>query len=123
MTRLERIEKARVERALAWAARRVRTPLVFYVSPMTEREQKRYAGAALTTARSVRGDDDPVLFAVSFNLDETRTLNRKDLRRLAGHEVMHCLLFPLGEAADEIALEEAVVYVLQRAFFGEVGEP
>ncbi len=121
--RARRKEQARVQRALGWANRKLRTSFVFHVCEMSDAERRKYEGATFATARANRGMQDPALFSVTYNPEESLQMNLRDLRRLAGHEALHCIVFPLGEAADNIDLEEAAVYVLQRALFGEVGEP
>lgn len=124
MTRAEiNRERARVLRALAWGCNRVRRQFAFVVEPMDEMTLKKNRGAALVPSRSNRGGADPHLFEIRFNPAETVPMNRKDLRRLATHEVLHCAGWDLFEAADDINREEEYVYTLQRALVGEVGEP
>ena len=125
MTRAEiRREIQRVEKALAWAQKKTRTSFHLAVIRMDQSVAKD-SGASLNIGRSCRGTSDKGMFVVGVNVEETPGINTKDLRRLAGHEVLHAILWGLGEASGKRRDEEdeCATYALQRAIFGETGEP
>ncbi len=123
----------RVEKAVAKAQARIPTAFHITVVRFTA-EEKLEAGCQkklMVIERTVRGDEDSWHFVLSFDPVVSERVSFRDLVKVAGHEVLHALLWPIADAvqrrgitekqAEELArAEENIVYTLQRALFGEI---
>ncbi len=132
MSKLGKIQRTRVESAIAWAQKQMRTAYHFTIeeSPVPK-EEKDDVHPVMAIERTGRGSADPEHFLLCFWTEECASMSARDLRRIAVHEVIHAITFKLSEIAsrearyrqDETATEiEKVAYILARAFAGECGE-
>jgi len=125
------VMKSRVEKAVAWAQRSMRTAYHVPVVPMTRQNLvESDEDIVLACDRTGRGIDDKDHFIVYFNPAHVEKASVQSLRRFAGHEVIHMVLFGFGEIAQrgvrseveqrELMSElESVTYKFQRILFGE----
>lgn len=126
-------QKTRVERAVAKAQARI--PTAFHISVLPfNREEKREAqgeGVLMTIARTGRGPDDRNHFIMQFDAAVAETVSFPNLIKVAGHEIIHALLWPITEIADYPGISEeraellrreneSLTYTFQRALFGEL---
>lgn len=111
--KLSKATLARLKSAFSYAQRKFRTSYHF-----TFDAGPRDNGVIMTIERTNRGDEDATHFIITANpaMIESRTMPQ--LRRDAGHEVLHAILFDVFEKPTVKNLENAV-YRLERAYFGE----
>lgn len=77
----------------------------------------------MTIDRTARGTDDRDHFLVRVNVKEVQARTSKQLRRDAGHEILHAILWDLDDnGTPTVEMIENVVYKLQRALYGEDNE-
>lgn len=78
----------------------------------------------MTIDRTGRGSDDKDHFIVTVNIKEMEARTAKQLRRDAGHEIIHAMLWDMDvtDAAPSVEVIENAVYKLQRALYGEDNE-
>ena len=78
----------------------------------------------MTIERTGRGSDDRDHYIVTVNLKEVPNRSAKQLRRDAGHEILHAMLWDMDalETAPSTETIENAVYKLQRAIYGEDDE-
>lgn len=77
----------------------------------------------MTIERTGRGTDDRDHFLVRVNVKEAQARTSKQLRRDAGHEILHAMLWDLDDnGTPTVEMIENVVYKLQRALYGEDNE-
>lgn len=81
-------------------------------------------GTLMTIERTGRGSDDKDHFLVTVNIKEMETRSAKQLRRDAGHEIIHAMLWDMdeGDGPPSTQTIENAVYKLQRAMYGEDDE-
>lgn len=124
-------ELGRAAKALALAQKRLGTSFVLMVDAIPLADRPRHAGKVFIVDRTHRGAEDANAFSVVFNPDETTDMKWKDIRCAAGHEVIHMILWPLSELAEERGSKErrarareaneTATYTLMRCIFGEIG--
>ena len=110
-------QKRRVESALAWAQKRLGTSYHLIVGPMPP--DKIGDNTVMATGQTARGDEDPNAFLIVFSPQVVKAHTMPDLRKIAMHEILHCLLWRCTRRAKRED-EEAAVYILQRALVGEM---
>lgn len=118
-----KINKALLHRLLSafkWAQAKTRTAyhITFVYGSTKEFE---CPGTLMTIERTGRGADDRDHFVIRVNVKEVQGRTMKQLRRDAGHEIIHALLWDLDEGSN-VGAEENATYRLQRALFGEDDE-
>lgn len=123
----------RVEKAVAKAQARIPTAFHITVVPFnrSEKQEAKQDGMLMSIGRTGRGGDDGNHFVLSFDPVVSEKVGFPDLVKVAGHETIHALLWPITEMAqhdgmtDQQAEElrkanETLTYTLQRALFGEI---
>jgi hypothetical protein len=103
----------KLKSAFAYAQRKLKTAYHF-----TFEAGHDDSGIIMSIERTMRGDDDATHFIITANVKEVSSRSMRQLRRDAGHEVLHAILFDLFEKPNIKNLENAV-YRLERAYFGE----
>lgn len=120
MAKLRKADVERVTKAFKWAQKRLGTAFVFGYRAAEDDDN------ILSIERTGRGDEDPDHYWININ---TRRLPKKwtVLCSCAVHEVIHAILWPLAEFAedgrdDDLAekANERAVYTLERAIMGAV---
>lgn len=126
-------QKTRVEKAVEKAQARI--PTAFHISVVPfNREEKREAqdeGVLMTISPTRRGPDDRNHFVMQFDPTVAETVSFPNLVKVAGHETIHALLWPITDLAQYEGISdsqaellrrenESLTYTLQRALFGEL---
>lgn len=128
-----RAQTERVEKAVKKAQARIPTAFHITVVPF-DREEKREAkkdGMLMSIGRTGRGADDSTHFVMSFDPVVSAKVSFPNLVKVAGHETLHALLWPITEMAQREGMSEedmerlrkeneTLTYKLQRAIFGEL---
>jgi hypothetical protein len=137
---LSKADRAKLASVFAWAQARcgTRYHLTFETLPSV--------GEDKDTVFSCRRHDrrktaDATHFVIAVNRPNLRSLSSPKLRRMAVHEIVHAILWPISDCVEEFAAlagvvtgsdgtkhlverlveaEETAVYVLQRAIAGEM---
>ena len=118
-----KINKALLHKLLAafkYGQAKLRTAYHITFVPGSPREFEQ-PETLMTIERTGRGDEDRDHFLIRVNVKEMQLRTAKQLRRDAGHELLHALLWDMRDS-DPPGAEENAVYKLQRAFFGEDDE-
>jgi len=131
---LTKADRAKLANIFKWAQARCGTAyhLTFDTFPSV--------GADKVTVFSCRRHDrrkadDATHFQIGVNRSQLRSMSSPALRRLAVHEIVHAILWPISDCVEELAgirdivtddratrilrAEETAVYMLQRAIVGE----
>ena len=121
--KLSKHNLARLQAAFVWAQRISRTAYHVTFVGASARDLGNI-DTLMTIERTGRGTDDKDHFLVNVNVKEMEGRSAKQLRRDAGHEILHALLWDMdeGDAAPSTETIENVVYKLQRALYGEDDE-
>jgi hypothetical protein len=105
-SRLEKSEKKRVERAVAYVTKRVVSPIYFLVTSMSELNREDEAGkeenGILAICRSNRGQADRSSFLLYFDSEQTKGLTSNELRRTVWHEWLHAVTWDYTDEIENI---------------------
>lgn len=127
---LSKVDRAKLVRLFTWAQRRCHTGFHLTYEPFPAVGE--YKDAVFSCNRhNPRLTDDANHFVIGVNRPHLHGLSFPRLRRLAVHEIIHAILWPISDCVDEAAIdneallarlvtvEETAVYMLQRAIVSE----
>jgi hypothetical protein len=115
---------ARLLSAFKFAQGRTRTAYFFTFQAYTAKEMEEEHGSALAPMgldTTGRGEDDENHFLINVNIDVVPKRSMKLLRRDAGHEVIHAMLYKMY-LRNSLKNCENATYAFQRALFGDDDE-
>jgi hypothetical protein len=128
---LTKADRAKLTSVFAWAQKRCGTAFHLTFEPFAATGE---AAHTIFTCRrhDARQQEDALHFIVGVNRPALRNMSSQKLRRMAVHEIVHAILWPLTDFADQAAgddgellerigaANETATYVLQRALVGDV---